>query len=81
MTKVKLILSFISGGLLLLWFLNHISIYENIELKVFVNMKLMKPLVIDQMIYLEEMYTKLLNLVNNHFQQCQNELICYCSNF
>ena len=81
MTKVKLILSFTSGGLLLLWSLNHISIYENIELKVFVNMKLMKLLVIDQMVYLEEMYTKLLNLVNNLFQQCYNELICYCSNF
>ena len=44
------ILSSISSGLEF-WSVNHTSIYENSELKVFNNIKLWKYLIIAQMIY------------------------------
>ena len=56
-----IILSSVSGGLLL-WSVNHTSIYEKPWIK-FVE-EISK---IDQMVNLEHMYTKLLNLVDNCF--------------
>ena len=44
------ILSSISSGLEF-WSVNHTSIYENSELKVFKNIKFLKYLIISQMIY------------------------------
>ena len=44
------ILSSISSGLEF-WSVNHASIYENSELKVFNNIKFLKYLIIAQMIY------------------------------
>ena len=44
------ILSSISSGLEF-WSVNHTSIYENSELKVFNNIKFLKYLIISQMIY------------------------------
>ena len=40
------------------WSVSHTSIYENSELKVFENLEL-KYLIIDQMIYYEQMYRRL----------------------
>ena len=60
MTKVKFILSSISSGLLF-WSVNHTSVYENYDLNVFKKLN-----VFSQTIYLELIYTKLLNLVGNH---------------
>ena len=60
MTKVKFILSSISSGLLF-WSVNCTSMYENYDLNVFKKLN-----VFSQTIYLELIYTKLLNLVGNH---------------
>ena len=59
-TKVLFILSSISNGLEF-WSVNHTSIYENSELNIF----LVKYLIIDQMIYLEQMFARFLILVGN----------------
>ena len=69
------ILFSISSGLEFLS-LTHTSIYENYESKVFKNaFLLVKYLKIYQRIYYEEMYTRLLNLVVNHFLQYCNGLM------
>ena len=57
------ILSSISSGLEF-WSVNHTTIHENSETKDFEIIKFsVKYLIIDQMIYWEEKYTRLLNLV------------------
>ena len=58
-------LSSISSGLEF-WSANHTSIYENSELKVFKKIFWLEYLIIDQTIYWEQMYTRLLNPVDNH---------------
>ena len=55
-TNVKFILSSITNGLLF-WTINHTSVYEYSELNVFRNL-LVKSVIIDKMIYLEQMNTK-----------------------
>ena len=62
-TKVMFILSSISSEF---WSVNHTSMYENSELKVFKNIIfLVKYVVIDQMTYYEQIYTRPLNLDDN----------------
>ena len=59
----------ISSGLEF-WSVNHTSIYENSELKVLKNVKFFgKSQIIDPMTYLEQIYTRLLNLVDNYYWQ------------
>ena len=69
MAKVKFVLSSTFSGWLF-WSVNHTAIYENSELHIFKNMKFVgKDSKSGQMIYLKQMYTKLLNSVDNHCWQ------------
>ena len=63
MTKPKFFLSSVSSGWLF-WSVSHPSKYENCESNVFTNMKFVgEILIVGQMLYLEQMCTKLLNFV------------------
>ena len=59
-----LFLSSTSSGLEF-WWVNHTPMYENLESNVFKNIKVLGG--IYQMIYYEQMYTKLLNFVDNNY--------------
>ena len=61
----------------LFWSVNHTSMAWNSELNVFEKIWafLWKFLIDYQMVYLEQMYTKLLNVFDNHYWQCYDELI------
>ena len=65
MTKVKFTLTSISSSWIL-WSVNHTSIFENYDLNVFKDMKFVGA-IYDKLPngFLEQMYTKLLNLVDN----------------
>ena len=59
------ILSSISSNLEF-WLVNHTWIYQNSESNVFKNIKFLDEiLIINQMIYQKQMYTRLLKLVGN----------------
>ena len=59
-------LSFIFGGLVL-WSVNHTSISENSELNVFKSIRDFGGIFNDWLNdYLEQLYTELLNLADNH---------------
>ena len=65
MTKVKFILSSISV-ILLFSSVNHTSMYENSVFNVFKNINSVGEIQItDQMIYFVQLYTRLLNLIDN----------------
>ena len=65
MTKVKFILSSILA-ILLFSSLNHTSMYKNFVFNVFKNINSVGEILItDQMIYFVQMYTRLLNLIDN----------------
>ena len=69
------ILFSISSGLEF-WSVNHTSIQEKSESIVFNNFKLLGGISNNyQMIYLEQMYARLLYRVDNHCRQYYNELI------
>ena len=70
------ILSFISRGLEF-WSVNHTTVYESSKSKFFKITKFLGEniLIIDQMIYCEQMYTRLLNYVDNHYWKYYNGLI------
>ena len=58
------------------WSVHHTLKYENSELKVFKNINFcVKYLIIDEAIYSEQIYTRLLNHVDNHYWQYYNGLI------
>ena len=58
--------SFISSSLDF-WSVNYTSIHENTESKVAENIKFwLKYQIVDQMNLYEQIYTKLLNIVDNH---------------
>ena len=60
------LLSSISSGLEF-WSVNHTSTYANSESKAFKNISFgVKYLITDQMIYLDQMYKRIMNLVDNH---------------
>ena len=64
-TKFKLILSSVGiGGEF--WSVNNTSINESSELNVFENMFFLVEISNDQIIYLEEMCSRLSNFVGNH---------------
>ena len=85
--SVIFLLSSVSSSLEF-WQVNHTSIQENFELKVFKNIKLFHKSYndwpnnlfganvyrIDQIIYSEQMYTRLLNFVDNYCYQDCNKL-------
>ena len=76
-TKVKIIHSSVSNGWLF-WSANYTSMSWNSELNVFKEYDLLKKFLINyQTAYLEQMCTRLLNLVDNHFWQNCSELILY----
>ena len=58
------------------WSVNHTSIYENSESKGCKNfLTFLKYVTINQMIYLEQIHTRLLNLADNRTQQYYSVLI------
>ena len=69
------ILSSISSSLEF-WSVNHTSIYENSKSNIYKNIKFwVKYLTIDQTIYLEYMYTRLLDFLDNYYWQYYNWLL------
>ena len=66
MTKVEFTPSSISSGWLF-WSVNHTLIYENSKLNIFKKIKFVGayPKKLPK-VYLKQIYTKLLNLVDNH---------------
>ena len=66
MTKVKFTPSSISSGWLF-WSVNHTLIYENSKLNIFKKIKFVGAYSNKlPKVYLKQIYTKLLNLVDNH---------------
>ena len=58
------------------WSVNHTSIYENSKSNIYKNIKFwVKYLTIDQTIYLEYMYTRLLDFLDNYYWQYYNWLL------
>ena len=74
-TWIKISLSFLSNGWLF-WSVNHTSMVWNFELNVF-----QKDMIFGEIsnklanVLFEQMYIRLLNLVDSHDWQCYNELI------
>ena len=66
MLMTKAILSSISSGILF-WSVNYTSVYKNFELNIFENINFVIEIFNNwhQMICLEQMYTNLVNLVDN----------------
>lgn len=64
--KVEFLLLYISSGIKF-WLKNHTSAYGNSELNVLIKWNLLeKSIIIDQLVYLKQMYTKTLNSFDNN---------------